>query len=893
MKWLRTSAVCLVVICSSVFLSLLASQTEAKTPIRNSFFNVYPSALSSRLDDLASNPGHCGVCHFDFEGGGPKNPYGLAVDVARNSGSYSTDEDAIVGIEGEDSDNDGFSNLIEITDTINFINTPTFPGLNQNNISSVVNVSTIEIDGHLVPSGGEDATPPTVTVVSPNGGESFDGKTVGNITWSAADASGISHVDIYLSDDNGLTYMPIAEGRPNDQPFDWFVHNLPGSQNLVRVVARDNAGNYGFDDSDNPFTIVGYPFGRVPTTLRDMQLSGTQPFEGGILEDPDVSCTTCHGNYDTAVEPWHNWKGSTMGQAARDPVFLACLVTAEQAAPSVGDQCLRCHTPGGWQEGRAVDPMGNLLTAKDRQGVQCDFCHRAVDPDFELGVSPLEDIAVLDALDVVPLDYANGQFVTDPNPFRRGPYFDADSNHGFLQSPFHLKSEMCGTCHDVSNPVYVRGSTPHEYVPNSFDTPHPDEDQSNMFPLERTYSEWSMSEYAAIGVHAPQFAGSKPDGIVSTCQDCHMADVSGRGSSEPSSPVRSDLALHDFSGGNHFLADILPSFYPGEVDSLRLLDGKLRVIDMLQKAASMSLSTGEAPPDLTLTVAIVNETGHKLPTGYPEGRRMWINVKAFDDASALVYESGAYDEASALLAEDPALKVYQIKPGISRRIAPVVSVPFGPSFNFVLNDTIFSDNRIPPRGFTNANFEAIQSQPIAYAYADGQFSDTTTYLLPATTVFAEVTLYFQTITREYVEWLRDHNATNSMGQDLFDAWTREGKAAPVAVVTDTVSMPVPVDVPVGEAPRFRNALLQNSPNPFNPLTKMGYSLKAAGRVSIRVYDVSGTLVRTLVDAVRPAGMYEVIWDGRNDAGNVLSSGVYVVKMNVGDYGETRKAVLLK
>ncbi|UCF78364.1 MAG: hypothetical protein JSW03_09735 [Candidatus Eiseniibacteriota bacterium] len=893
MKYLRTLALCLAVTCVATAPLLLSSLTEARTPIRNAFFNVYPSAEGTRLDDLASSPTHCGVCHFDFDGGGPRNPYGIAVEVARNSGMYSTDEEVIAAIEGEDSDNDGFSSLIEITDTVNFDNTPTFPGLNQNNISSVVNVSVIEINTHLTPTGGVDTTPPAVVVLSPNGAESFDASTVRNVTWSASDASGISHVNIYLSDDNGLTYMPIAKGRPNDQPFSWHVHNLPGTQNLIRVVAKDNAGNSGFDDSDSPFTIIRYPFGRVPSTLRDVRLSGTQPLEGGILEDPDVSCITCHGNYDVVAEPWHSWRGSPMGQAARDPLFLACLVTAEQAAPSVGDQCLRCHTPGGWQEGRAVDTFGNMINAKDRQGVQCDFCHRAVDPDYKLGISPLEDVAVLDSLDAIPMDYANGQFVTDPNPFRRGPFFDAESSHGFLESPFHRKSEMCGTCHDVSNPVYVRGATPDEYVPNAFDSPHPDGDQANMFPLERTFSEWSMSEYASTGVFAPQFAGNKPDGIVSTCQDCHMSDVNARGASVPGTPTRPDLPLHDFTGGNYFIADILPSFYPGEVDSLRLLDAKLRAIAMLQKAASISLIAGDEPPHLKLTVVVVNETGHKLPTGYPEGRRMWLNVKVYDDESNLVYESGAYDEETALLGDDPDIKVYQIKPGISRRISPVVSIPFGPSFNFVMNDTLFSDNRIPPRGFTNANFEAIQSQPIAYSYADGQFSDTTTYLVPPTAVFAEVKLYYQTTTREYIEWLRDHNATNSMGQDLLDAWAREGKCAPVAMATDTISLQLPVDVPIREAPGFRNALFQNTPNPFNPLTNIAYSLESAGRVSIRVYDVRGSLVRTLVDAVKQAGMHEALWDGRSDAGGAVSSGVYVVRMNVNGYEAVRKAVLLK
>ena len=94
---------------------------------------------------------------------------------------------------------------------------------------------------------------------------------------------------------------------------------------------------------------------------------------------------------------------------------------------------------------------------------------------------------------------------------------------------------------------------------------------------------------------------------------------------------------------NHFIPDILPAFYPAEVDTAYLNAGKLRAIGMLQKAATMQLSRGQQGAHPTVSVTLINETGHKLPSGYPEGRRMWINVKAYDDGQNQVYESGAFD----------------------------------------------------------------------------------------------------------------------------------------------------------------------------------------------------------------------------------------------------------
>ena len=64
----------------------------------------------------------------------------------------------------------------------------------------------------------------------------------------------------------------------------------------------------------------------------------------------------------------------------------------------------------------------------------------------------------------------------------------------------------------------------------------------------------------------------------------------------------------------------------------------------------------------------------------------------------------------------------------------------------------------------------IQSPPVGYTYADGQYWDDTAYVLPAERGSCAVTLYYQTTSKEYIEFLRDENVTNSVGQELYDAW---------------------------------------------------------------------------------------------------------------------------
>ncbi|MBN2288638.1 MAG: T9SS type A sorting domain-containing protein [Candidatus Glassbacteria bacterium] len=94
-----------------------------------------------------------------------------------------------------------------------------------------------------------------------------------------------------------------------------------------------------------------------------------------------------------------------------------------------------------------------------------------------------------------------------------------------------------------------------------------------------------------------------------------------------------------------------------------------------------------------------------------------------------------------------------------------------------------------------------------------------------------------------------------------------------------------------------SALTQNSPNPFNPSTTISYSVRGSGvataQVSLKVYNLRGQLVRTLVDEVKPAGSYTVHWDGHSDNGSQVASGVYFYRMKTQDFVQTRKMVLLK
>jgi len=562
----------------------------------------------------------------------------------------------------------------------------------------------------------------------------------------------------------------------------------------------------------------------VNPTINDFFLPGTQPDSNNNNLAPIIganNCIFCHGAFEAVgleqdADPYFNWAGTMMANSARDPIFWACLTIANQDAPNSGDLCLRCHTPGAWLGGRSTPTTGDMVGgafgefADDFDGVTCHMCHRMVDPVFEPGVSPAADQFILDALEddplgnLIPPQPHTGTYVIDPDDVRRGPFqlVEGFPFHFWEKSPFHQESALCGTCHDVSNPLFMRVGD--AYVPLADDSPHPTQDKFDMFPIERTYSEWQQSQFANGGV--PQsggfaaFGGGLPlsQALVS-CQDCHMPDVqvASPGCRVGFSTNHPDMPQHAFNGGNTWVMRAAKFLYEDGDAGLndRVFEDQFgnpnlttpiveasiaRAVDMLRNAADITLTSDGS----FLTVRVTNYSGHKLPTGYGEGRRMWLNVKYYDAGDVLIDERGEYGfgPAGTAILNTGDTKVYEIKQGMDATMAALTGHPIGESFHFVLNNTIVKDNRIPPIGFTNAGFQAVQAGPVAHAYADGQYWDDTLYSIPPGAARAVVTLYYQTTTKEYIEFLRDENVTDNRGQIAYNMWAHPAvgaKSAPV------------------------------------------------------------------------------------------------------------------
>jgi hypothetical protein len=215
---------------------------------------------------------------------------------------------------------------------------------------------------------------------------------------------------------------------------------------------------------------------------------------------------------------------------------------------------------------------------------------------------------------------------------------------------------------------------------------------------------------------------------------------------------------------------------------------------LASKAADVEILEMPGSPgagdSITVRVKVTNKTGHKLPTGFSEGRRAWIHIQAVDETGKVFFEDGALDE-NGFLVRTPETKIYE-QVVLAGRPEPrgqegrvcYEGYPFldengdhcvdehESHFHFVLMNYIKKDNRIPPKGYNKEAYQKdgafiVPFDPKDTDYADGQNWDVTPYefTIPSDAkgrVRITATLWYQTFSREYIEFLRDHDTEKTL-----------------------------------------------------------------------------------------------------------------------------------
>jgi hypothetical protein len=424
------------------------------------------------------------------------------------------------------------------------------------------------------------------------------------------------------------------------------------------------------------------------TVPLEVQMPGTQPGEAGNI-DLSGNCEQCHQDDSPVVNVVHDWRGSMMSHAGRDPIFWATLAVAEQDFDGSGDPCIRCHTMAGWLGNESTPTDGSGLSASNAaEGVGCEICHKMTNPDNSehLGVQHQPFIAN-DGATPTEGYYGSAQLSMWSAAERLGPYSDAEAKHQWDQSLYHRSVDFCGSCHDVSNPVVgdlapnngAQQPLPAGSFDGQLDTPDnprniEDKAAFNNPPykygvVERTYSEYKagllsqtlVADYlslppelqaGAIQIARTAALGAGTGGAYAdgadryfSCQTCHMAATTALGCNKNNVPLRTDQPRHDLTGGNYWMPQVLQYMdtagtllQAGGLSSAEVValnDGIARAQANLENAAALTV-TGDS-------LRVVNLTGHKLISGYPEGRRMWLNIRWYDGVNPEpIREDGAY-----------------------------------------------------------------------------------------------------------------------------------------------------------------------------------------------------------------------------------------------------------
>lgn len=573
------------------------------------------------------------------------------------------------------------------------------------------------------------------------------------------------------------------------------------------------------------------------------------------------------------VSPITYWRSTMMGNASKDPLWRAMVAEEVSNFPQhqqmIESTCLKCHSPMGYtqaiyngQSGYSMAELKQDPLAND--GVSCTVCHQIKPNNFGTQLS------------------YSGNYIIHADSILYGPYENSDTTlmwaiigYKSQYSPHVNQSELCATCHTLFTPTMdAQGNIVGE------------------FPEQTPYIEWKNSVYPSQNIQ---------------CQDCHMPKIydpiriSGMGNF----PDRTPFWRHTFVGGNFYMQKLLRN----NIDSLGLtaesehFDSTLARTEYGLKELSIELTTSASYQNdfLAVKLYLKNLTGHKIPTGIPF-RRMWIHLKAEQGAGNVVFESGQWDATGKIINYnsdyEPHYDVINSEDQVQVYEGVFVNDEQQVTYTLLRAAEYIKDNRLPPVGFitTHPSYDSVKIVGNANddtnfnkygTYQGGTGGDSVTYLIPALpntayTITAEVC--YQTVKTQLVDHIRPiNNGDINRFVNMYDALPN----IPFIMKQEVLDF-ITTDVEEENSLVKEFSLEQNYPNPFNPITSIQYAIGSRQFVTLKIYDLLGNEMTTLVNKEQLAGNYEVEFSADG-----LTSGIYLYKLQAGEFSQVRKMILLK
>jgi hypothetical protein len=535
------------------------------------------------------------------------------------------------------------------------------------------------------------------------------------------------------------------------------------------------------------------PTVELPPPLEPLPSPGSVESDRFATSDHCAQCHTASKESDAMkddagrdVSPVAMWRASMMALATRDPFYLAVfsheLSLHEGASTAIERTCTRCHAPAGSLEHEQTGGhlsfealvSGDEVEAQlGRDGVTCSMCHQIKDQGLGSNDSFTGGF-----------DVGYDREIFGPH---QGPQTDPMQffvSYTPTYSEHITESAVCATCHTVVvRPLDENG------VPTGAEV------------IEQApYLEWRNSDYN------DESGGSK----AAACTSCHLPTSDEDGNAIATRIARANVSLTERSPyGRHILVG-------GNAYMLRLIDegedwantglaaGELeaaagRVEDHLGEAVSMTVDAARAGGGLDVDVSLMNQAGHKFPTGYPT-RRAWLHVTVTAGGS-VVFESGAHDESGALVAEgtrlDEAGVVLEHRDVITSADevqiyeSILVDAEGTPTHLALGADHYLKDNRLLPSGWSSTHALASVIGPVGVSGDDdyGPGGDVVHYRIaevPSAELSVEVALRYQSVPPSTIDVLARVPTPAAV---RFSQMASDSPPAPIEMARATATVP--------------------------------------------------------------------------------------------------------
>lgn len=495
-------------------------------------------------------------------------------------------------------------------------------------------------------------------------------------------------------------------------------------------------------------------------------------------------CAACHtnikdqNNEDVSIDT--SWRSTMMANAARDPYWLATVMSEEIENPkiteTIEDKCSTCHMPlartsavfdnqKGAIFGNGFLNPNNDLHRLAMDGVSCTLCHQIQS----------DNLGNQDSFSggfIVRQDQPEGErTIFGPFPTQQKLAAIMQGGSGFIpsQSKHMEESDLCGICHTLYTPTINKNG---EVV--------------GEFPEQTAYLEWLQSDYKNQ----------------KSCQDCHMQAANGNTQiSNIAEKTVSPFRKHTFVGGNIEILNLFRNY--GEemelTSSSEQLESTINLTrqQLENQTATISITNIQRVANfLNVDIAIKNLSGHKFPTGYPS-RRAWIHFTIQSADGSIIFESGNFDKDGKIIENDndqtptsfePHYQIIENASQVQIYESIIHNTEKQVTTKLLRGNGYLKDNRILPKGFSK---EEVQSDiaVLGNAFNDPDFiggEDQVFYRIDLAEFTGPITItaeiYYQSISYRWIQNLQQFNA-NEIDQ-FFNKYNTISKE-PILISSDT------------------------------------------------------------------------------------------------------------